>query len=262
MRPSTITPTRLQVRKMLSRSCVIMTTVSLQLLLQVQHQLIEGRRADRIEPGGGLIEKQQRGVQRQRTGERGALDHAAGELRGVLAGRIRGQAHQADLEQRELIERGAAELEMLDHGQLHVLQYGQRREQRALLEGHAVAGLDGRSCAALMRVMSAPPMRTVPPAGAAGRGWSAAAPTCRRPSRRRCRTPRPARPACRVRRARPGCRSGSRARALPAAEHQMSIFMNSTANSASARITRKIACTTATVTRRPSSRDESRTCMP
>ena len=43
---------------------------------------------------------------------------------------------------------------------------------------------------------------------------------------------------------------------------QMPISMNSTANKASARITRKMACTTATVVNRPSSRDESRTCMP
>ena len=43
---------------------------------------------------------------------------------------------------------------------------------------------------------------------------------------------------------------------------QMSISMNSTANRASASITQKIACTTATVTRRPSSRADPRTCMP
>src|SRR5262249_10143998 len=44
--------------------------------------------------------------------------------------------------------------------------------------------------------------------------------------------------------------------------HQMSSSRKSTANSASARMTRKIDCTTATVVRRPSSREESRTCMP
>ena len=44
--------------------------------------------------------------------------------------------------------------------------------------------------------------------------------------------------------------------------HQIPISMNSTANSASARITRKIAITTATVVSRPSSREEPRTCMP
>src|ERR1700722_8373550 len=45
-------------------------------------------------------------------------------------------------------------------------------------------------------------------------------------------------------------------------EHQKLICTNNTANSASARITIKIDCTTATVVSRPSSRAESRTCMP
>lgn len=44
--------------------------------------------------------------------------------------------------------------------------------------------------------------------------------------------------------------------------NQMPISIKRTANKASARITRKMACTTATVVNRPSSRDESRTCMP
>ena len=116
--------------------------VSLQLLLQVQHQLIEGRRAHRVEPGSGLIEKQQRRIERQGAGDRDAFHHAAGELRGVLVRRIGRQADQADLEQRELIEHARLELQVLDHGQLHVLQHRQPREQRPLLEGDAVAGLD------------------------------------------------------------------------------------------------------------------------
>src|ERR1700735_5660174 len=45
-------------------------------------------------------------------------------------------------------------------------------------------------------------------------------------------------------------------------QHQKWICTNSTANSASARMTMKIDWTTATVVRRPSSRAESRTCMP
>ncbi len=50
--------------------------------------------------------------------------------------------------------------------------------------------------------------------------------------------------------------------AVRALGHQRSSSMNSTANSASARITRKIDCTTAIVVSLPSSRDESRTCIP
>src|SRR5579863_9580882 len=44
--------------------------------------------------------------------------------------------------------------------------------------------------------------------------------------------------------------------------HQMSSSMNSTANKASTRITKKIDCTTASVVSRPSSRDEPCTRMP
>ena len=44
--------------------------------------------------------------------------------------------------------------------------------------------------------------------------------------------------------------------------HQKSSCTNKMANRASARMTRKMDCTTATVVRRPSSRAESRTCMP
>jgi hypothetical protein len=79
---STITPTRLQVRKMVSRSWVIITTVSARLLLQVaDHELVEGGGADRVEARGRLVEEQQPRVERQRPRQRGALDHAAGELR-------------------------------------------------------------------------------------------------------------------------------------------------------------------------------------
>src|ERR1700722_18625492 len=44
--------------------------------------------------------------------------------------------------------------------------------------------------------------------------------------------------------------------------HQMSSSMNSTANKASTRITKKIDCTTASVVSRPSSRDDPCTRMP
>ena len=44
--------------------------------------------------------------------------------------------------------------------------------------------------------------------------------------------------------------------------HQISSSQKATANNASANSTRKIDCTTAVVVRRPSSREESRTCRP
>ena len=62
-----------------------MTTVSFSSRLQVYHQLIEGRGTDRVQAGGRLIQEQQSGFERQRARQRGALDHATGELRGILA---------------------------------------------------------------------------------------------------------------------------------------------------------------------------------
>eukprot|EP00659_Diplonema_papillatum_P005423 gene5423-8274_t len=50
-----------------------------QRIAQGQDQLIEGGGADRVEAGGGFVEKQDVRVQRQGTGQGRALDHAAGE---------------------------------------------------------------------------------------------------------------------------------------------------------------------------------------
>src|SRR5690606_10731350 len=55
---------------------------------QGENQLVEGRGADGVEPGGRLIEKEDVRIQGERTGERCALDHAAGQLGGKLAARI------------------------------------------------------------------------------------------------------------------------------------------------------------------------------
>src|SRR6267143_2943601 len=111
--------------------------------MQVQHQLIERGGAHRIEAGGGLIEKQQGRIERQGAGESCPFHHATGKLRRVLVGRFGGQPDEQDPEQRQLLERDPVELEVLDHGQLHVLQHRQPRVQGALLEGDAVARLDG-----------------------------------------------------------------------------------------------------------------------
>ena len=82
-------PTRVQVPKMVSRSCVIMTTVSCSSRCRYMHQLVEGRGADRIEPGGRLVEEQQLRIERQRARQRRALDHAAGQLGRDTCGRRR-----------------------------------------------------------------------------------------------------------------------------------------------------------------------------
>ena len=235
-----------------------------QLFLQVQHQLIERGRTHRIEARGGLIEKQQARIERQGAGQSCALHHAPGELGRVLAGRLGGQPDEADPQQRQLLQRRALELEVLDHGQLHVLQHRQSRVQGAGLESDAVVRLDGaqlrpahaRDVAAVdahhpgdraLQSEDGPQQHRLAGAGAADDAEHLV---------------------------------GAHFHVEPVVHHlgpeavhqplhlqhrvqpQMSISMNSTANSASASITQKIACTTATVTRRPSSRADPRTCMP
>jgi len=50
-----------------------------QRIAQGQDQLVELRRANRVEAGGGFVEKQDVRVQRQGSGQSRTLDHAAGE---------------------------------------------------------------------------------------------------------------------------------------------------------------------------------------
>ena len=111
--------------------------------MQVDHQLVEAGRGDRIQPGRRLVQKQQRGIERQRPRQRGALDHAAGELRRQLRAGVERQADHAQAQLRQRLERRVRSVEVLADRQLHVLGDGQRAEQRAVLERHAVAALDG-----------------------------------------------------------------------------------------------------------------------
>jgi hypothetical protein len=51
---------------------------------EVDDELVEERRADRVEAGVGLVEEHDLGVEHQRPGQAGALAHAAGDLAGEL----------------------------------------------------------------------------------------------------------------------------------------------------------------------------------
>ena len=79
-RPSTSTAMRSQTACRLSRSWVTMNTVRSKRALQGADQLVEVGGADRIEAGGRLVEEDDVGVERERTRQRHALDHAAGKL--------------------------------------------------------------------------------------------------------------------------------------------------------------------------------------
>ena len=58
----------------------------------------------RIETGGRLIEKQKLGIEREGAGERGALSHAAGNLRGALIERFRLEPRDRQFQGGEIVD--------------------------------------------------------------------------------------------------------------------------------------------------------------
>src|SRR5579885_488056 len=236
-----------------------------QLPLQVQHQLVELRRTDGIQAGSRLVEEQQPRIERQRASEGVSLDHAPRELRRIFPRGIGGKTHQADFEHGKLVaSRRGQRAQMLDHGKLHVLQHVEGGIQRSLLEGDAIARLDPAQRASRE-------LRDVMPFDADRAGL---------------RPPQPEDAPQQHRLSGPGAADDPEhlvltdleiqalvhhlgAEAVDQSLHlqngvrdQTPISMKSTAKSASARMTRKMAWTTATVVSRPSSREEPRTCIP
>ncbi len=67
--------------KMLASSCVTTTIVAPQAVAQLEDQVVEQARADRIEPGRRLVEEQDVGIERHGARQAGALLHAAADLR-------------------------------------------------------------------------------------------------------------------------------------------------------------------------------------
>ena len=111
--------------------------------LQAADQPVERRGADRIEAGGRLVQEQDLRIERERAGETGALAHAAGQLgRELVAGVVR-QADQGELERGQLLEQRLRQLQALAQRRLDVLGDGQRAEQGAVLEQHALPRLQG-----------------------------------------------------------------------------------------------------------------------
>src|SRR5690606_3280556 len=109
---------------------------------QGENQLIEGGGTDRVEPCGGFVEEQDVGIQRQGAGQGGALDHAAGQLRGKLVAGTRRPPGQCQLHAGQVLGIVPAEPCMLDQRQGDVLGYRQRGEQRPFLEQHAKPAFD------------------------------------------------------------------------------------------------------------------------
>ena len=112
-------------------------------LLQRLGKIVERRRTDRVEPRSRLVEEQQFGIERQRTGETGTLLHAARQLGGKLVRGVRRQAGHHHLVRRDLREQRGRQVGVeLAQRHFDVLGHGQRREQRTALEQHAPALAD------------------------------------------------------------------------------------------------------------------------
>ncbi len=111
-------------------------------LLQGQDQFVEFVSADGVEPGGGLVQEQDFGIERQRAGKRHALDHAAGELGGIFPIDVGLQAHHFELGDRHLGGQARRKIEIFEDRKLDILAGGERGEQRALLEQDAPSPLD------------------------------------------------------------------------------------------------------------------------
>src|SRR6266853_1894590 len=113
--------------------------------LQGPDQFVKVTGADGIEARGRLIEEHQFGVERQRAGQRHALDHAAGQFRGKTAGDFGAQPHHAELGDRDFVEQALRDVEIFAHRELDILPHRQRGKQGALLEQDAPAPLDPAS---------------------------------------------------------------------------------------------------------------------
>src|SRR5262249_42589419 len=102
---------------------------------EIEDQLVQPPRADRVEPRRGLVEEEDVGVERHRARQAGALLHAAADLRGIVILEAR-EADEGELERGQ-----GGDLHCADgggvflKGQGHVLRQGHRAPERpALIE--------------------------------------------------------------------------------------------------------------------------------
>jgi TctA family transporter len=98
------TATRVAIAARVSRSWVTSTTVSPSSWCSARIRRTKLGAAVGVEPGGGFVEQQQLGLQRQRTRQRHALDHAARELGRHAAGVLRASSTIASLSSDQVVD--------------------------------------------------------------------------------------------------------------------------------------------------------------
>ena len=106
------------------------------LRVQVDDELVQERRTDRVEAGVGLVEQHDLGVEHQGAGQAGALAHAAGDLAGELVLGAE-QADQVDLLHHDVADLGLGLLGVLAQREGDVVVEVHRAEHGAVLEQHA-----------------------------------------------------------------------------------------------------------------------------
>ncbi len=116
-----------------------------QRVAQGHDELVEIGGADRVEAGGRLVEEDDVGVERQGSGQRRALDHAARKLGRILLRRVGRETDEVDLEAGQFVHQLGRDVEILAHRNLDVLEHRERGEERALLEEHAPTLLDAEA---------------------------------------------------------------------------------------------------------------------
>ncbi len=108
---------------------------------QLEDQVVEPLRADRIEAGRGLVEEQDVGIERHGARQTGALAHAAADL-GRIESLEPAQPDQRQFQRHQFGDLGGAEFCVFVQRQRHVLGQRHRAPQRAALEQHAETPAD------------------------------------------------------------------------------------------------------------------------
>ena len=119
-----------------------MNTVRPKVRCKVAIKRVEIARADRVETGGRLVEKDDLRIERERARQRHALGHAAGKFGRKFVADAGVQPDHFQLGDGQFVEQLLRQAQIFADRELQVLPHRQRRKQRALLEQHAPAPLD------------------------------------------------------------------------------------------------------------------------
>ena len=109
-----------------------------QTVAQLEDQVIETARADRVQPGRRLVEEQHLRIERHGARQAGPLAHAAADL-GRIVVLEPGKAHQGELERHDLAHFRGAQVGVLAERQRDVLGKRHRAPQGTALVEHAKA---------------------------------------------------------------------------------------------------------------------------